>query len=65
MQSQRPYTCPRHGGVHRSRPGRCPQCDAALVQQGPSMTLLANPVHLALGALMLIAAMAISMLLNH
>ncbi len=63
MQSPRTYTCPTHGGVRRSRQGYCPQCGASLVPEGSAISVLSDPVNLALMTLALIATIAVATML--
>ena len=60
MESELLYTCPKHGGVHRSRAGFCPQCDARLVVRRTGLTaIIMDPVKSALVSLALLGAMAL------
>jgi len=60
MTSELNYTCPDHSGVHRTRPGFCPQCDARLVVRRTGLlAIIMDPVKSALVSLALLGAMAL------
>ena len=67
MTPDRRYTCTRHGGVRRSRPGRCPQCERDLVIEAFSAGEILdrlNPLHLTVAGFTLLAAITAAMLLG-
>ena len=61
------YICPMHLGVREDRPGKCPICGMSLVPEGSSFALLrhmlANPLHIIIMVIVILALMAAVMIL--
>jgi hypothetical protein len=62
------YTCPMHHSVRQTGPGACPVCGMALLPEGTRFALLkhmaSKPMHLAVMAAAMLAAMAAVMMLR-
>ena len=67
MNAARAYYCPMHPEVRTVRGGECPHCHMALVAEGTRFALLrhivANPVHLAVMAGIMVLVMAMLMMM--
>lgn len=61
------YICPMHSDVRQFDAGKCPKCGMDLVPEGTRFALvrhmISNPLHLAVMAGLMVAAMAAAMML--
>lgn len=68
-ENERTHLCPMHGDVRQPGPGKCPKCGMALLPEGTRFGLLrhmiSSPLHLAIMAAAMIAAMAAAMMVLH
>jgi Heavy metal binding domain len=61
------YTCPMHKSVRQSEPGKCPQCNMALLPEGARFAMLrhilSNPLPMmVMGAIVVVMVIAAMMM---
>jgi hypothetical protein len=66
IPGERAYFCPMHSDIRQQGPGKCPKCGMALLPEGTRFGLLrhvlSNPVHIAVMAVIMAAAMVVWMM---